>query len=272
LKKLKSIQPIAKRYATYGSSPILILGSDLNYWVCKYKDVNKLFNELLAYHFACLWHINIPESALIEIDYEKHVLPFEDRQGLVRLFFERECFGSSFLEKAFDIHQFILTNADVTRKIKNKEDFLKIALFDIWLSNEDRNQGNYNLLLQSVKGGYMLLYIIDNTDIFNSSMAYGNTITELTQEDSLLNSALATLLFGEDSRLSQKVDLLLKDFYLFVEECQRNLPSILDAIPQKWKIDIANYHTKINMIFSPRWLDICEHTFREYVQTFIISK
>ena len=168
MKKLKSIQPIAKRYATYGSSPILILGSDLNYWVCKYKDVNKLFNELLAYHFACLWHINIPESALIEIDYEKHVLPFEDRQGLVRLFFERECFGSSFLEKAFDIHQFILTNADVTRKIKNKEDFLKIALFDIWLSNEDRNQGNYNLLLQSVKGGYMLLYIIDNTDIFNS--------------------------------------------------------------------------------------------------------
>ena len=54
-------------------------------------------------------------------------------------------------------------------------------------------RGNYNLLLQSVKGGYMLLYIIDNTDIFNSSMAYTQGIVEITENDSVLKSDLATL-------------------------------------------------------------------------------
>lgn len=51
------------------------MGDDLNQWVCKYNDLNKLFNELLASEFAKLWHINIPECALVEIDYDRHIVP-----------------------------------------------------------------------------------------------------------------------------------------------------------------------------------------------------
>ena len=272
LKQIRSIQPIIEKYDTRGSSPILVMGDDLNQWVCKYNDLNKLFNELLASEFAKLWHINIPECALVEIDYDRHIVPFGDKKGLERRFFERECFGSRFLNNALDVNQSVFVDKNIVRRIKNKEDFLKIALFDIWLANEDRNAGNYNLLLQSVKGGYILLYIIDNTDIFNSSMAYTQGIVEITEDDSVLKSDLATLLFKKDTSITEKINSLLEDFPIFVKECKDRLSYILAQLPKKWCIDVDNYQNKINDIFLDNWLRICEQLFRTYIQTFIICK
>lgn len=272
LKRVKSIQPIIKRYDTQGSRPIQIMGDDLNQWVCKYGDVQKLFNELLAYEFAKLWDIKIPESALIEIDYNKHVQTFSDKKGLDRRFFERECFGSCFLEGTIDVNKSMLGNKEIVRRIKNKDDFLKISLFDIWLSNEDRNCGNYNLLLKTIEGGggYTLLYIIDNADIFNSSMAYTQGLMDITEEDTLLNSELAVLLFKKDTQIVKKVDSLLSLFPSFVESCKKELSNIYQQIPQKWNINISQYETKINELFSENWLNICDKNFRTYIQTQII--
>lgn len=270
LKRVKSIQPILERYDTQGSRPIKIMGDDLNQWVCKYSDVQKLFNELLAYEFAKLWDIKIPESALIEIDYNKHVQTFSDKKGLDRRFFDRECFGSCFLEKALDVNKSMLGNKEIVRKIKNKDDFLKISLFDIWLSNEDRNCGNYNLLLKTIEGGYTLLYIIDNADIFNSSMAYTQGLTNITEEDTVLNSELAVLLFKKDTQIVKKVDTLLSLFPYFVGSCKKELSNIYQQIPQKWNINISQYDPKINELFSKNWLDICDKNFRTYIQTQII--
>ena len=55
---MKAIQPIIKRFYTYGSSPILVMGNDNQLWVCKYNDYNKLFNELLAAELAKIWNIH----------------------------------------------------------------------------------------------------------------------------------------------------------------------------------------------------------------------
>ena len=272
MKRLKSIQSIIKKYDTQGSSPVLIMANDLNQWVCKYRDVNQLFNELLAYQFAKIWQINIPEGAFIEIDYEKHIKPLEDKRGLERRFFERECFGSLFLQNAIEVNKTILTDKDIIRRIKNKNDLLKIALFDIWLSNEDRTFNNYNLLLQAIKGGFSTLYIIDNTEIFNSSMAYDQSMELITQGDSVLNSDLATFIFKNDTETVREMNDLLKEFPIFTKNCQDNLQSILNQVPQKWHIDLQSHKTKIDIIFTEDWLKICEHTFRKYIQTSIIHK
>lgn len=274
MKRVKSIQSILKRYDTQGSSPILIMGDDLNQWVCKYRDDQKLFNELLAYEFAKLWGICIPESALIEIDYDKHVQTFSDKRGLERRFFERECFGSCFLEGALDINNSMFGNKGIVQRIKNKDDFLKISLFDIWLSNEDRNCGNYNLLLKTIEGGrgYTLFYIIDNTEIFNSSMAYTQGLADITEEDTVLNSELAVLLFKKDSQIVSKVKDLLESFPSFVECCKKELSNIYQQIPQSWNINISQYEPNINELFSENWLNICNKNFRTYIQTHIIPK
>ncbi|WP_232781139.1 HipA family kinase [Capnocytophaga gingivalis] len=228
MKRVKSIQTILKRYDTQGSRPIEIMGDDNKQWVCKYGDIQKLFNELLAYEFAKLWDICIPESALIEIDYDKHVQKFSDKRGLERRFFEKECFGSQLLIDALDVNSSMLGNKEVVRKIENKDDLLKISLFDIWLSNEDRNCGNYNLLLKTIEGGrgYTLFYIIDNTEIFNSSIAYTQGLANITEEDTLLNSELAVLLFKKDTQIVKKVDSLLSLFPSLVESCKKELSNI----------------------------------------------
>lgn len=172
--------------------------NDENIWYCKYKDNNILFNELLAYHFAKIWGINIPECAFITIDYEKYIVSYsnEDKRLLQKSFFDKECFGSQALEDAFDVdNSIIITKKQIIRKITNKEDFLKIALFDIWLANEDRKANNYNLLLAPTDKGFTLFYVIDHANIFNTSAAYRYQICELTEEDTVLNSNLATILF-----------------------------------------------------------------------------
>lgn len=149
---------------------------------------------------------------------------------------------------------------------------LKIALFDIWLSNEDRTFNNYNLLLQAIKGGFSILYIIDNTEIFNSSMAYDQSMELITQGDSVLNSDLATFIFKNDTETVREMNDLLKEFPIFTKNCQDNLQSILNQVPQKWHIDLQSHKTKIDIIFTEDWLKICEHTFRKYIQTSIIHK
>ena len=267
MKKLHLIQPIIEQLTTHGSKPIKVMANDENIWYCKYKDNNILFNELLAYHFAKIWNINIPECALISIDYDKYVAPFEDKRFLQKNFFDKECFGSQALEDAFEVNNAII-NKQITQKIINKEDFLKIALFDIWLANDDRNANNYNLLLAPTDKGFMLLYVIDHADIFNTSAAYRYKIYELTEDDTVLNSNLATVLFRKNSGFVLKVNDVITDFYNNVKLCEAQLPTILAKVPDNWKIDIPMYEKAIRNIFETQWLDSCEKTFRTYTQIF----
>lgn len=267
MKHLRAIQTIQRILPTNGSNPIEIMANDENIWYCKYKDNNILFNELLAYHFAKIWGINIPECALITIDYDKYVADYEDKRLLQKSFFDKECFGSQALEDAFEINNAII-NKQITQRITNKEDFLKIAIFDILLANEDRNANNYNLLLAPTDKGFTLLYVIDHANIFNTSAAYRYQICELTEEDTVLNSNLATILFKKNSSFREKVDNLITEFRNSAKLCEGQLPTILAKVPESWKIDISAYKKTIQGIFETKWLDSCERIFREYTQKF----
>lgn len=123
MRTIKAIQPIIKRFYTYGSSPVLVMGNDNQLWVCKYNDYNKLFNELLAAELAKIWNINVPESALVNIDYDLCVKSFEDNRGLERRYFERECFGSQYVKDTIDVNNSILVNTKLIDRILNKDDF-----------------------------------------------------------------------------------------------------------------------------------------------------
>jgi hypothetical protein len=62
--------------------------------------------------------------------------------------------------------------------------FLMIALFDIWISNEDRTENNFNLLYDADR---KLFVPIDHTSIFN-----GNNLDkgpeQITINESIINS------------------------------------------------------------------------------------
>ncbi|WP_442787271.1 HipA family kinase [Flavobacterium suncheonense] len=270
---LHTIQEVHKMFNTTGSSPLLVTCNDFNDWVCKYdQHTQYLFNEVLAAEFAKFWNINVPETCLITVN-EEHV-PYDKFPSLSPNLFMKECFGSRLIENTVDVNLAlvpVLREKNFIEKIKQKTDFLNIALFDIWLSNEDRHYGNNNLLLYYSPENYYFFYAIDHVCIFNSAFLK-REIVELTEEDTILNTEIAKLLFGSKRKLTEIVDNLVEKFYLCTKDCETNLDLILALIPESWGIDKQDIKGKIEQnLFSDEWKKKCEITFREYVQSFIVN-
>ncbi len=274
MKLLQTIEEVHKVFKTQGSSPLLVTCNDFRDWVCKYdKHPKYLFNELIASEFAKLWRINTPETAFIKVKLE-HIPNLRFPQ-LQLAWFEKECFGSLYLENSKEIDQSTIAmfqEKSFRKKISNKEDFLKIAFFDIWTANEDRNHNNFNLLLYASPENLNFFYAIDHVNIFNSSfLDYG--IEDLTEDDSIIKTDLAKILFGKNRKLTDIVNDLIENFYLCTEECQNNLEQILDLVPDSWKINKEEIRARIvRDLFSCEWKAQCESNFREFVQSFIVDK
>ncbi|MCP4051632.1 MAG: hypothetical protein GY739_00980 [Mesoflavibacter sp.] len=156
-------------------------------------------------------------------------------------------------------------------KISDKADFLKIALFDIWTANEDRNYNNFNLLLYVSPEKINFFYAIDHVNIFNSTfLDYG--IAELTEDDSIIKTDIAKILFGKDRKLTDIVDNLVEMLYICTKECENKLDNILGLVPDSWNIDKVLIKKRIiNNLFSDDWKNQCESNFREFIQSFVAN-
>lgn len=273
MEELQTIEEVHKMFQTAGSSPLLVTCDDFNDWVCKYDKFPKyLFNELIASQFASIFGIKMPKTAFIRVNLEH--IPVNKYPRLQLAWFNKICFGSLYLDNSKEIDHTTIgmfEEKSLQDKIQDKTDFLKIALFDIWIGNEDRNHNNFNLLLYVSPDKMNFFYAIDHVNIFNSSfLNYG--IEELTEEDSILKTDLAKVLFGKTRGLPEVVDNLVENFYLCTEECERNLDTILNLVPVSWEIDIAEIREKIvENLFTQEWKQKCETNFREFIQSFIIN-
>lgn len=241
--------------------------------MCKYdKFSNHLFNELLASKFAKIWNINTPEIAFIKVKAEH--IPNIKFPKLQLNWFEKECFGSLYLEASKEIDSSSISmfqDRAFRNKIADKEDFLKIGLFDNWIANEDRNHNNFNLLLHVSPQKPSFFYAIDHVNIFNNGFLEYD-IAELTEDDSIIKTKLAKILFDKDKNLLKTVDSLLETFYLCTQECENKLDEILDLVPNSWNINKSQIRERIiRNIFTQVWKEQCESTFRQFVQSFIVS-
>lgn len=270
---LHTIEKAHRIFRTRGSSPLLVTCDDFNDWVCKYDRFPQyLFNELIASKFAKIFGIRTPEVALISVRNEH--IPFDAMPNLQLDWFGKLCFGSRYIKDSKEIDRTTLSlfrDSSFQRKLKDKEDFLKIALFDIWLANEDRNHNNTNLLLCTTFEKINLFYAIDHVCIFNSS-SLNSGLVQLTPEDSILNSELSKILFGKSRDLNLVVNNLVEKFYLCAEECEEKLDEILKLVPESWGINLFEISGTIRtQLFSEEWKRECENTFRTFIQTFIVT-
>lgn len=257
-----------------GDIPILVTCTDMSDWICKHgrNSVSPLVNEIMGSSFAQIWNLKTPDICLIDVKAE-HV-PERFAPTLQPIYFNKPCFGSALLKDGQVIDKTLLpsfTKTAFRRKIKNKIDLLKIALFDIWVGNDDRHHGNSNLILdQSLKGNYYF-NVFDHGAIFNtSSLRYG--IELITEHDSLLSSELVKILFGNVNNLPEIVDNLVLDFYLCTQNCQAELSNILLDIPLEWNFDVVQFEGLLrDNIFNDVWYGDCESHFRELVQANLIA-
>lgn len=257
VRPLQSIQPITRIISTNGSRPVEVLCNDSNYYICKYArftPASRLFNEYIATCFLKIWNISTPDIAFINIE-PAHVI-----EGLPAFAFNKPCFGSKVVRDAQDVNRF----TDATQL--NHLQFLEIALFDIWLSNEDRNHNNFNLLISNESENNYQFYAIDHEYCFNTD-TLERELNIISFDETIINTDLCkSLLEGID--ITQWLLFYVEDFfYKNVELCIKELDAILTQIPVAWGIDINLKKEHLTQkIFAEDWLKSSITAFKSYLQ------
>ncbi len=253
-----------------------VLCSDVNDYVCKYArntPASGLFSEYLAAEFLRIWRLKVPDFSIVYIKAEH--LPVELVGNTIQpRFFLSPCFGSRHNDYGKEIDPSIgvlRDDAKIINKIKNKEDLLSIALFDLWMANEDRNHNNYNLLLNSDPEYYFVP--IDHEKCFNTnSHSRQRSLVLLTEEETILNTDLAKLIFKNTKGLSNQIDDLIVNYYLWVAECQKRLENTINAMPEQWGIAKTDKIALLNSsLFHENWITECKETFKDYTTRFLLS-
>jgi hypothetical protein len=259
-----------------GSNPVKVLCNDVSEYVCKYTrhmPATPLFNEYLAAEFLRIWGLRVPDSSIVHVRAE-HIPPEIVNQTIQPRFFNGPCFGSKHIDFGKEIDQSISLipgDTKIVKKIKHKAELLSIALFDLWMANDDRNHHNYNLLLNTDPEFYFIP--IDHEKCFNTnSLAVGRGMEMLTEEDTLINTDLAKLVFQDFKGLKNQIDEIVVNYYLWVAECQKGLENIVNAMPDQWGVAKVDKIALLNStLFHPKWISDCEATFKDYTERFLLS-
>ena len=271
MQKLYSIQTADRVFETGGSRPVLLSCNDMNSYVCKYATGRgaavRLMCEFIGAAFLKMWGLNVPDFALISVKREH--IPSEF--NINAYYFDTTCFGLQYSRTFAEVINFTANISSQQRKnFPNRKDLLYIALFDIWLANEDRNQGNYNLLVDTENQRNFIP--IDHETILNTCNI-NIPICEITYEDSIINSPLFQKLFNDNELNKSSLAEIRNNYYNKVKHCQENTVELISQLPSDWNINKSELETKlIDEIFVDSWLEGSFNLFLEFLQRNINTK
>lgn len=253
---LNSIDAVSKQYPT-GEAPVLVMCSDMHFYLCKYirnsASSQKLTCELIGAKLAKVWELNVPPVSLVRIKTEHWSASFLRPKVMTIMF------GSKYLTSVEYVSP--STFDKLSKTVVNLGHLLKIALFDFWVANEDRNGNNSNLLYDVVNKCFVPIdfgCILNNAD-FQSPMM------RLTTTDTIINSPLFNYLTeGIGSQSIQKLVMNLKETYTkYVSQCREHINCIVDDIPSDWNISASFVQNKLLQLFDPQWTEAVWGDFEE---------
>jgi len=247
-KQLTSIAPVSRQYNT-GEQPVLVTCSDGCDYICKYTlssgSAYKLVCELICNRLAQIWGLNTPDFAQVS-------LLQEHQQSLnISIRSNKLCIGSLFLTDVIDLTK--ISQLAVDPSEQNLRELITIALFDLWVANEDRNWNNFNLMIDINDNRFIP---IDFGCAFNTS-TFDYPLSQLTQSDSLMYSDLFVSIAHQHTYLFTETFFseLHSRFIYNVRECQDQIDDIIRTIPQEWQIPQDIISSKLNELFTPQWLE-----------------
>lgn len=249
---LDSVKSVERQYLT-GEEPVLVMCSDKNAYICKYMRSSfaayKLACELIGAQMAMAWHLNTPEIAFVRIR------PSHWSKGSNVVL----SIGSRKMEGVVDITP--STYREVKSSTKTLMQLLKIALFDFWIANEDRNANNANLLYDVDRED---LVSIDYGCIFNTA-TFDFPLSQLTSTDTILYSDLFQNLMQEKSFVSlQSMVKSLKSYYLACINKSRQLSSqMVNVMPKEWNVPHVIVEKKVIQLFDSEWIEGVWNNFTE---------
>lgn len=253
---LNSIDTIRKQYQT-GECPVLVMCSDMNFYICKYirnsASPQKLVCELIGAKMATVWGLNAPGVSLVKIKSGHWPERFSQPKVMTTML------GS----KYFDSVEYVLPStfdklAQTSAMIKQ---LLKIALYDFWVANEDRNENNSNLLYDIINKAFVPIdfgCILNNAD-FQSPMM------QLTTSDTILNSPLFKYLAKDASlqTIQKHTSELRKSYMQYINQCREKVNAFVEYIPSDWKVPENVVKNKLMQLFDSTWVEDIWMNFEE---------
>lgn len=243
---LHSTKRIEQHFHT-GEEPVLVMCSDVNIYLCKYMRSSatayKLACEFIGAILAKAWQLHTPDIALVNI-YPAHW------EGLnISHTLSAPSIGFRWLDGMVDITP--STYAMVHTKAETLAQLMKIALFDLWVANEDRNANNANLMYDVA---CEQLVSIDYGCIFNTA-TFDYPLSQLTSTDTILWSDLFRhLLQGTDRQtLHDIVNHLKSEYKECLKQSSISVSEILDEMPKEWKVPLETVKDKLHQLFEEHW-------------------
>ena len=200
-----------------------------------------LFNEYLCYRLAILLDIPMPRSGICILDGSSEI---QDEE-LASTHNYGKAFFSEYMPKVTKLLPSIIG------KMRNKEDFVKILLFDHIIFNTDRNPGN--LLVRFCKDD-VSLKVIDHTHVFiNQTFWDANCLKRAMEENDLLdtkvleyNSYLYEMFFHN---FSITKEMLEKESLVFKNKISRDIMvELIGFVPDEWKPKQKDLDELVNYI------------------------
>lgn len=236
----KIVTSIIKQYNTDGHSPYLVLTSDFEKYVLKtlntIQDKSSLTKEFLCDSFLRHWGLHLPNIATLKLCDELIHSPSLNLN--IRFSYSNFYFGSELQPDAIDLHLLISANGKVPfRKILNPSDLLKIALFDIWIENDDRKPSNNNLLLCPHNKG-LFITPIDHAFTF-ASMNLNQLNPEFvsfSDNDSIIYSPLGHSIIRNLKINSKWLSQSKENFYICISKIEDNFQHICDYLPPEFHL------------------------------------
>lgn len=255
---LESVKSIERQFLT-GENPVLVMCSDMNAYVCKYmrssSTAYKLACELIGICMSDAWHLSSPNVAFVRIK------PSHWAGMMVPHVVSAPLFGSKRMDGVIDITP--STYNIVEPRDKTILQLMKIALFDFWIANEDRNGNNANLLYEVSHG---TLVPIDYGCILNTA-TFDMPMSHLTMTDTILCSDLSWhLLKGVDV---VEMDTILEEMHQYYITClnrsRNQVEKTIEYLPCEWKVSKDIVEVKLLQLFAERWVEEVWNNFVEYL-------
>ena len=260
---LHSNQQIGKVYAT-GESPVLVECTDLKDYVCKHNNgqsiAYRLFAEWISYGLLDRLGVELAPRELVTIKAE-HIVP----SGVCQpRFFKVPCFATESLQDAVEWSQFKLPKPN---QYKNLEDLIVIAFFDIWIGNDDRSWGNFNLLSHPVESGWVIIPIDHGACLNTQSFSVDRPLTLQTETDTLIHTEHFRTLVKPKLKTMKEASDFIESLYLRILDLEQQYDDETLAIPQEWNIPSEYMQALKEQLFSKAWLDETKKQFLTFIKS-----
>ena len=251
---LKTVISIQKQYATTGHSPYLVLTDNFEQYILKsplnLNDKSSIVREFLCNQLLKIWQIKTPQGACLKLSaFLLSSYYVQQNQSLKK---NKTFYGSLFVPNSIDLNQFFDVASKVDqRKIVNIETLLDIALFDIWVENDDRKPSNNNIILHPIEKHYQILPIDNAFTFATMNFEFLNPeYVSFSDNDSILHSSVGLSAISLAMKNKNWVSIAENKFYLCIEFTKKSFQQICDTLPEEYNLSSEECECLKTFLFS----------------------